>query len=510
MRKRILAGAALAAVATLVATGGAGAGSATTGGLDLRDTAAVDSYLRSIGIDPATVVRQSGLLNYAGPNCPGPGWNCTTSSRVVQLAQPGGTNVFESSSDNNQNNDCELTMQDGMGGQNKIHCKMRSTMEPIASQEFTIMQFNAKRNLAIVDFDIQQGNGPTQTATQYVRVEQTATEKNDVQIKESVKQSTRIATTLGGQKQEIQQVAIVDQTASGSDNFAHVHQNQDQRESGAATDQDQNTGVAAPNDLADCASGTSNNKTDPNACAYFDQTSDGGKNEAHLHQNINQDQSTNATLAASQEQGSPSTNNGIEGEIDQMNPDGVGSNLKHAHQDHRQRQSGPSGTTSQRQDIDPGCCGVGTTVGGADNIDDFNQTAIQSASEGDNADQSLFITGDTNHVGGESLLALSSSSPSRDRCTITHKAANNEDSTHGTVRREPCGVLVVETFCENTGPYYEGEIVEGCFGPQEVGGGLTSLSTVFSLPSTPTLGLPIQLPNFGEPSSFPGPIFTGI
>jgi hypothetical protein len=499
MRKRVLAAVVLAAAATVLVTAGAGTGSATTSRIDLRDAAAVDSYLRSIGIDPATVVRQTGLLNYAGPNCPGAGWNCTTSSTVIQLAQPGGTNTFESTA-SSSNDDCVVVQS---GPNNKAHCKLRSTTEPTAAQDADIMQ-DGDRNKAIVDFDIQQRQGPTQTALQSAAVEQTATDRNDVQIHQNVKQSTSTDST---QKQEIQQVAIVDQTATGSDNFAHVHQSEDQRESGSATDQDQNTGLTT-GDLADCASGGFSSKTDPNACAFITQDANGGRNDTNLHQTINQDQSTKGA-SASQEQGSISTDNGIEGEIDQTNPDDVGSNLKKVHQDHRQRQAGPNGTTTQRQDIDPNCCGVGTTIGGADNIDDFNQTAIQSATEGENADQTLFITGDTNHVGEASLLSLASSnSPNRDRCTITHKAANNTDSTHGTIREEPCGFLVVETSCQNF-PAYEGES-EGCVGPEEVSDELSALSTVFSLPATPTLGLPIAAPSFGEPPSFTGPLFTGI
>ena len=146
-------------------------------------------------------------------------------------------------------------------------------------------------------------------------------------------------------------------------------------------------------------------------------------------------------------------------------------------------------------------------MGGADNVDDFNQTAIQSASEGDNADQSLFIRGDTQHVSGSSFgPVVLSNGPTRDRCTITHKAANNVDSTHGTIRQEPCFFLEVETSCENFGDGEGGE----CSGPEEVGSDFSALSTVFTLPATPTLGLPIEAPSFGEPASFLGPLFTGI
>jgi hypothetical protein len=503
MRIRIMVIGALIAALSL-ATAGAGTGSSSSGQLNLRDTAAVDAYLRSKGIDPATVVRQTSLQNYAGPNCPGIGWNCTTSPRVIQLAQPGGTNVFEFSSDNSANNDCGVPLQDAQGGQNKFHCKMRSTSDN-ASQDVFIEQLNAKRNLAIIDFDINSRGGPEQDAIQTAEVHQTATEKNDVHINESVKQATSISDVDGSQSQEAHQVAIVDQEVTGSENYAHVHQSQDQRESGSATDQQQNTELVLPTGVTDCDQEEST-KSAPNACANISQDAldapQGAKNKSDLHQSINQDQSTKA-LFADQEQGeSPG---GIEGEIDPSNPLDVGTSDKTAHQDHRQRQSGPNGTT-QEQVIDPDCCGFSTTVGGTGNTDNFDQTAIQSSTGGADADQSLFISGNTSHVSETELLGpsvLSNGPNGTDRCTITHHAANNLDSAHGTIRQEPCEFLIVETNCENFFEY-EGSS-EGCSGPTEVSSS-SSLSTVFQLPSTPTLGLAIEPANLGEPAGFTDPL----
>jgi hypothetical protein len=491
MRKRVSAAVVLAAAATVLVTAGAGTGSATTSRVDLRDAAAVDSYLRSIGIDPATVVRQTGLLNYAGPNCPGAGWNCTTSSRVLQLAQPGGSNVAELSS-SSSNDDCDV-FQDG--AHNKAHCKMRSTSDS-ASQEAFIEQ-EGERNQAIVDFDIQSRGGPNQDAIQTAEILQSATEKNDAHVKENVNQSTSAGLS---QSQEAHQVAIVEQEVTGSENYAHVHQSQDQRESGIATDQEQNT---QPSPVADCAF-DSPTKEEPNACAYIAQSTpldgDGATHKSHLHQSINQDQSTK-DASANQLQGNEL--GGIEGEIDPTNPPGLGTSDKHAHQDHRQRQSGPDGVT-QEQVIDPDCCGFGTTVGGERNTDDINQTAIQSASE-DYALQNLLIRGATNHVAEEeSLLSvLNSNGPTGDRCKITHHAANNNDSTHVTFD-ESCNIIV-ETTCFNGG---ESE-VEGCFSedvtPCEV---CFSLPTIF--PSAPTLGLAIQPANLGEPAGFSDPLLSGL
>ena len=80
---------ALCAVAVL--TGSVGAGAARTPtkhAINLSSNAGVKQYLRSLGISPRGVVIQRGVRNYAGPNCPGKGWNCTRSQRVVQIATP--------------------------------------------------------------------------------------------------------------------------------------------------------------------------------------------------------------------------------------------------------------------------------------------------------------------------------------------------------------------------------------------------------------------------------------
>ena len=43
------------------------------------------------------LVTQRGARNYAGPNCPGKGWNCTTSTRVLQISTSSGQNKVECS-----------------------------------------------------------------------------------------------------------------------------------------------------------------------------------------------------------------------------------------------------------------------------------------------------------------------------------------------------------------------------------------------------------------------------
>ena len=96
-----------AAAAVLMALAGAGTAAsqqpAKSGAVapDLRSVgtgpaavAKIHSYLRSIGLDPRTVVIQTGKRNYAGPRCPGKRWTCTTATRVLQA---GSDNVYQCS-----------------------------------------------------------------------------------------------------------------------------------------------------------------------------------------------------------------------------------------------------------------------------------------------------------------------------------------------------------------------------------------------------------------------------
>jgi hypothetical protein len=62
---------------------------------NLSNRAGVVRYLRAIGVDPRGLVIQRGARNYAGPNCPGAGWACTSTAHpVVQITAAGGRNTF--------------------------------------------------------------------------------------------------------------------------------------------------------------------------------------------------------------------------------------------------------------------------------------------------------------------------------------------------------------------------------------------------------------------------------
>jgi hypothetical protein len=461
MRARILAVAGVLAIALLLISG-AGAGAVSTA---------------PVGSDPATAVKQVGLLNYAGPNCPGIGWNCTTATNVIQVASAGGQNRFECEPEDDQvpptDEDANTCFIEQTGDNNKARCKLRDTEEPTSVQTCMVTQ-TGKRNSADIDMTIEQKVGPDQDGQQTATVVQTASERNQSQIHQMVKQQTSAGTTL--QLQDAYQLAdVLQQDVAGSvSNFSHVHQSQDQNESGNPATQDQNTGSQVQ-----CV------EKNANQCALVLQNSGGGKNESHLHQAIGERQSTKAP-SADQTQGLAV--NGNEGDLEQTNPDGVGQNHDHAYQVVAQRQSGPNGTTSQTQDTDPRCCG-GSQLGGEMNREDIHQATTQSASE-EYASQFSSLFGEVHQV-----------SDPANSCKIDHHARNNTESTHESVSGTDleCGGLFLITTCTNGGE------VEGCT-TTETPPCEECFIPILSVPTSATFGRDIAMPNYtSEPADYVDP-----
>ncbi|MDX6490534.1 MAG: hypothetical protein QOD43_779, partial [Gaiellaceae bacterium] len=358
------------------------------------------------------------------------------------------------------------------GGTNKARCKLRDSEEQFSEQTCTVTQ-DGVRNSADIDMTIEQKVGPNQDGKQTATVVQTATERNQSQIHQMVKQQTSAGTT--SQLQDGYQLADVQQgTTLGSvDNFSHVHQSQDQNESGNAVTQAQNT---SPQEL--CL------EKNANQCAHVLQTNEGGKNDSHLHQAIGERQSTTAA-SASQTQGL--ADNGNEGAVHQTNPLGLGENNDHAHQVLAQRQSGPNGTTNQTQDTDPRCCG-GSQVGGQMNREDINQATTQSASESD-ASQISTLLGEVHQV-----------SDPANSCRIDHHARNNSDSTHESVSGTDaeCTELALLTECSSGGEGGSCTTTEPCVS--------CDLIPILSVPTSATFGRDIAMPNYtSEPADYTDP-----
>jgi hypothetical protein len=439
--KRAAAAVAVAGVAAITA----GGASAWVAPGETATRAATETDLLASGIDPATVVWQDGLRNYAGPNCPGRGWTCTTSTRVVQsnlTAQnvaecgPGGVVTSTASSD-----ECVIVQA---GTTNEARCSLNSSVEPLAEQTCDITQ-TGERNTAHVTETIDQTVGPTQEARQRAFVTQSATQRNEVHVTQSVRQKTSVGTS---QAQDAFQLANIEQTASASDNASHVMQSQNQDESGSATTQTQNT-ADLPGPHFDCGG---EKPFAPNQCTRIEQDAGptGGKNDSQLHQSIDERQTTKGgtpSSPADQEQGT--FQGGQEGDVEQTNPFDVGTNNNHAHQDLKQSQKAKKNSADQTQLTDPNCCGFSQT-GGENNLEDINQSVSQSASD-PNAFQFSQLFGQAHQEDSPPVTLGLFAATKHSKCSITQHARNNTVTEHFQEKASPCPFLLIETTCESGG-----------------------------------------------------------
>jgi hypothetical protein len=160
----------LGAAALVSASGAATTNRQMVSKINVSTRAAVVQYLRSIHVNPTGVVIQRGANNYAGPNCPGIGWNCaTTTHPVVQVAAAGGKNTF-----NCGTGSCAVVQVAAAptAGPNTAICVKTTGL----GQSCTISQSSATRdNRAVVYENILKTSGLTQTASSTASITQQAT-----------------------------------------------------------------------------------------------------------------------------------------------------------------------------------------------------------------------------------------------------------------------------------------------------------------------------------------------
>jgi hypothetical protein len=416
----------LLVLASAAVVGAAGAGAATPSTTGISPASATSA---AAGLHGVTVT-QRGRRNYAGPRCPGRGWNCTTARRVLQVATDGGKNVGECTGSNftEPGQSCVIVQN---GTDNTARCTERSS-DPAAAQHCTVTQTGA-RNRAFIDQDVDQKDGATQAAVQTADVVQNGSRMNDLHLRQDVDQSTN---TAGSQAQDIHQTATTNQTVTGSGtNDAQVDQSETQKAIGG-TDQTQNLATAGDCDMVFPS------PTAPNACADLYQTSDAGKNNMHLRQSIDED--AKSGIAATQQQQDPE--GGIDGHVHQATATGRSTN--HADQSKHQKLSGPS-TAIQTQYDPMSCCGAASQDGGSGNTEDINQNSSQEASS-PTAFQHQELDGTSKTPFGT--------------CTVTQHARDNTDSTPNSATESPCPFLILETTCTSGGGIGDAAVsLGGCF-----------------------------------------------
>jgi hypothetical protein len=428
---------------------------------DLSTRAAIEQYLVSIGVDPATAVWQTGLKNYAGPGCPGVGWNCVRANApIVQIAAPLGTNLFRCSGV-----DCVAVQVALKGGNNGAACERTDKHANPALQECDITQVIEgnpnNSNTATITQSIQQSREDGQDARQIARITQTNGAGNNIAGIHQVIVQTENTTSGSAQAQEAHQAATVTQatedlTASqlGNNNSnIDQRQTQSQKASGGSIVQSQNVDPGSdatcdqPEDLTpdqqknQCAAVTQHSGVlslgDPDADPPVLPTlaTGGGRNGSNLSHQITQRQVAQKAVEVEQLQGAFFTN-GEEGFKDQLSS---GVSTGSAVQDMRQTQIAPpeDSLTALNQDQDTGdprCCW--RQFGNEANRASIDQATIQTASS-ESADQTATLNADCSSSG---------------ICHTTQSAVTNDDSDSTECTASECHEFII---CGGEGP--------GCF-----------------------------------------------
>ena len=364
---------AAAAAATTLVAGAAASDAGSSSPLRLTSSADIQRYLTSIGVDPRTVVVQRGHRNYAGPNCPGKRWNCTTARRVVQISYHQSANVFECTpaglGTNPATGTCVI-VQTNTTAANVAVCRMQTTA-PAVSQSCSITQTNqAGANRATVDLLARLRGASPQEGQQTVDV----TQSNAVGLN-NLNSLQRIDGFLSGgvvQKQEGHQDLTAGQTSMSGNNNSQVKQFQVLRGTASVHDgllQQQNADDEGPNLDAD-----------------VDQESTSGRNSSLL------DQGTNYNLLATsragpveQRQGSPT--GGLKGNIDQSSSQ-PSTSTNFQDEDLNAHATTPAGTLTQVQFGPAECCTE--QLGNSNNVFDINQESMLFS---DGGTQSSLILG---------------------------------------------------------------------------------------------------------------------
>lgn len=346
----------------------------------------MDEFLRSVGVDPSTAIHQEGLLNYAGPVCPGDGWTCTTETTrpIVQTAQAGGTNIFECGLDEG---DC-VTVQRGAEPEvnavtlftgtasagpgpitNMAKCNAADNPPNQPVQNCTISQTNESgKNSASVNMIVNQndtGEAVDQDASQTASViQENGSGPNLANISQVIRQKAESNSASVTQSQDAFQSVILQQTSGTGDNSAQLVQSelQDAKAKGETTTQTQNT--------------------DPGLDVVSDvnQTSTTGKNALLLMQSTDQVQDVQASGNASQTQGA-----GDGGQKAEIHQESSGVSTYDADQDELQTQTGTAGALVQTQIGPIDCCLIFSQLGNPSNECTVDQNSVLSS--GDGADQ---------------------------------------------------------------------------------------------------------------------------
>ena len=420
---RKLATATVLLLLLLMAGTPAGADAASKGDAhtDLSSLPKIEAYLNSIGIDLGSVVVQQGRLNYAGPNCPGAGWNCTTANRVVQLAPATlpAANIVDCSPAVSVTllglDECVIiqssvaSLTETASTTNTASCDMDGSGATKDKQKCKIRQQSKKgNNYAQVRARTTQRGGSSQVATQEAEITQSSeTGNNTAKITQTIQQTldTHQAAAVT-QSQNARQSATVSQTSTSGSSSSDVQQYQYQSEDAGSegnVSQEQNT----------------DSSLTWNVEASVTQTSTlTGDITSNLRQLISQHQNAGSPLGpVNQTEGN--TAGGLRGTVTQSTngPGVIGSTST---QDEDQTQHAVTAGTLTQTKIGPEFCCATQNGGTTANINTVNQSSVQTDDEAPASTQTSEQSGHCS----ESVLGA--------ECTLTQTyTANGQTNSTG-------------------------------------------------------------------------------
>ena len=356
---------------------GANASSRDQAHADLSSLPKIEAYLSSIGIDLGSVVVQQGQLNYAGPNCPGAGWNCTTANKVVQLAPATlpATNIVDCSPAVSVTllglDECVIvqssvtSLTETASTTNSASCDLQSASGN-AKQKCKIKQSSKKGNNSaeVRQRTTQRGESP-QSATMEATIEQMSESGNNTaKITQTIQQTLDDRQTAAvTQTQNARESATVKQTSTTGNNSSDVQQYQSQdenAESQASIDQGQNTDTTVGR----------------NVQAEVTQTSTTGDTTSNLRHVLTQHQDADSpTGTVTQAEGNGA--GGLEGSVTQttVSPGVIRSNST---QDEGQTQDASTSGVLTQTKIGPEFCCATQNGGTTANVNTITQSSVQT------------------------------------------------------------------------------------------------------------------------------------
>jgi hypothetical protein len=362
------------AASVLTASGSASAGPAARNPAISAD---LNRRLESIGVDPSTALFQRGLQNYAGPNCPGTRWTCTsTNGPVVQIANSGtaARNVVQCAPGSN---DCVI-VQIGTSGENLAECIEEADQpEGLVIQSCEIVQVNVVgTNTALVRQSIRQSAVGTeqdgrQTST---LLQENGSGANLVTMVQRIDQSSKNQVASGtaiDQTQEGHQLTSVDQSTETGSNSSNVEQFLFQSEEATlSTSMKKDASVTQKQNVSDAG---------PNTQARIDQRSDptdGGTNTSSL---LQENRLEAKAWAGSIDQAQGSLSGGLDGFVRQSSS-GLSTSVN-SQKEVQLATANVADLVSQTQHGPARCCT--TQFNNPNNIFDIVQTSMQTASDPD-------------------------------------------------------------------------------------------------------------------------------